>query len=182
MALLLCCLVVFVCVCVCPACGAGQCSRYGQIYSSFVVSLPSMGSQSQNIKTPSCLMDAHSIAMKNGHQQKSEDILWKIYRFQWMLTCFKLLFCNMKHVSASLEEIHQSAADRVDRNDRNIETCQCHATRLHASVHPHSERLLSICGSIKIPVFCFIKLHDQKNTSFPQYATVQSNWIELFCH
>lgn len=55
-------------------------------------------------------------------------------------------------VSASPGEMHQSAADRVDNDDRNVETCQCHATRLHASVHPHSERLLSICGSIKMHV------------------------------
>lgn len=64
--------------------------------------------------------------------------LWKIHPLQWTLSPFKLLFCDMKHVSASLEELHQSAADRVDNNDRNVETCQCHATRQHASVHPHS--------------------------------------------
>lgn len=67
-----------------------------------------------------------------------------------MPPCFKLLFCTMKHVSASPGEMHHSSADRVDNDDRNVETCQCHATRLHASVHPHSERLLSICGSIKV--------------------------------
>lgn len=36
-----------------------------------------MGLQSQNIRPPSCLMDAHSMAMKNGHQQESQDICEK---------------------------------------------------------------------------------------------------------
>lgn len=167
MALLLSCLEVCVC---------SMWSRaVFEIRPDFLHPVPSMGPQSQNIRPPSCLMDAHSMAMKNGHQQESWDIREKCVHSSGRLSPFKLLFCNMKHVGASVEELHQSTADRVDNNDRNVETCQCHATRQHASVHPRSfspsvavsKSMLSVSPSYMIR---------KKNTFFFEF---KSDWFSL---
>lgn len=186
MALLLCCLVVCVCVCV-----SSMWSRtVFEIWPDLFIlrCFTSIhGFPKPEYQTPSCLMDAHSIAMKNGHQQKSEDILWKIYPFQWMLTCFKLLFCNMKHVSASLEEIHQSAADSRQKwqkhwdlsMSRHSAACKCPPTQWEASLHlwqhqnpcflfhqaPWSEKhiISSICNS-SVQLNCFVIRPNNLNT------------------